>query len=62
LRQGSSGQPDRVHPVFTGARPDSDNSDIRSVMVWSMNLTASGTRPATSCAFPGGFGEAEVAG
>jgi hypothetical protein len=51
-----------VHPVFKGARPDSDTSDIRSVLVWSMNLTASGTQPATSCAAPGGSGEPEVAG
>jgi hypothetical protein len=49
-------------PGLRVARPNSDAPGIRSVMVWSMNLTASGTQPATSWAAPGGSGEAEVAG
>jgi hypothetical protein len=48
LRQGSSGRPDRVHPVFKGARPDSDTPDIRGVMVSRMSLTAPGTQSAAS--------------
>jgi hypothetical protein len=51
-----------VQPVFTGGRPDSDTAGIRGVMAWSMSLTVSGTRPATWCGAPGGFGEAGVAG
>ncbi len=62
MKPGSSGQPGGVRPVFTGARPDPDTPGIRSVMVWSMILTAPGIQLAMSCAVPGGSGEAEVAG